>query len=79
MTAVEHEQKSHIEIATTMNTSPGFKGLLERFIVPILNPRVYRKELKLLEAVYRRVRAPARGRPYHDDGLTHPNRVMVGA
>src|SRR5947209_3372954 len=48
---VEHEQKSHVEIATTMNTSPGFKGLVERIIVPIINPRVYRKELKLLEAV----------------------------
>lgn len=51
VTPVEHEQKSHVEITTTMNTSLGFKGLLERIIVPILNPRVYRKELKLLEAV----------------------------
>jgi len=48
---VEQEQKSHVEIATTMNTSPGFKGFLERIIVPIFNRQVYRKELKLLEAV----------------------------
>ena len=47
----EHEQKSHVEIATTMNASPGFKGLVERIIVPIINPQIYRKELKLLEAV----------------------------
>ena len=46
----EHEQKSHVEIATTMNASPGFKGLVERIIVPIINPQIYRKELKLLEA-----------------------------
>ncbi len=46
---VEHE-KARVEITTTMNTSPGFKGLMERIIVPILNPSVYRKELKLLEA-----------------------------
>src|SRR2546425_8511641 len=50
VTPVENEQKSHVEIATTMNTSPGFKGLVERIIVPIINPHVYRKELKLLEA-----------------------------
>ena len=47
----EHEQKSHVEIATTMNASPGFKGLVERIIVPIINPQIYRKDLKLLEAV----------------------------
>ncbi len=51
MNPVEHEQKSHLEIATTMNTSRGFKGLVERIIVPIINRQVYRKELKLLEAV----------------------------
>src|SRR5437764_184072 len=51
VTPVEQGQKSHVEIATTMNASPGFKGFLERIIVPIINPPVYRKELKLLEAV----------------------------
>ncbi len=51
MTPVENEQKSHVEIATTMNTSRSFKGLVERIIVPIINRQVYRKELKLLEAV----------------------------
>src|SRR5947209_5799753 len=51
VTPVEQEQKSHVEIATTMNASPGFKGFLERIIVPIFNRSVYRKELKLLEAV----------------------------
>ena len=48
---VEDEQKSHVEIATTMNTSPGFKGFVERIIVPIINRQLYRKELRLLEAV----------------------------
>src|SRR5947209_12306217 len=57
VTPVEQEEKSHVEISTTMNTSPGIKGLLERIIVPIFNAQVYRKELKLLEAVaqYRRI------------------------
>jgi hypothetical protein len=51
VTPVEHEQKSHVEISTMMDTSPGFKGFMERIIVPIINPQVYRKELRLLEAV----------------------------
>jgi hypothetical protein len=51
VTPVEQEQKSHVEISATMNTSTGIKGLLERIIVPIFNAQVYRKELKLLEAV----------------------------
>ncbi len=63
MTPVEHEQKSHVEITTTMNTSLGFKGLLERIIVPILNPRVYRKELKLLEAVAQKSQGHPQGTP----------------
>lgn len=50
VTPVEQEQKSHVEISTTMNTSPGFTGVMERIIVPIINPRIYRKELQLLEA-----------------------------
>ncbi len=50
VTPVEDEQKSHVEISTTMNTSPGLKGFVERIVVPIINRRVYRKELKLLEA-----------------------------
>ncbi len=52
VTAVE--QKTHVEIATTMNTSPGLQGLVERLLVPIIQPPVYRKELKLLEAVARK-------------------------
>ena len=48
---VEQGQKSHVEITTTMNTNPGLRGLMERIIVPIINPQIYRKELKLLEAV----------------------------
>jgi len=48
---VEQGQKSHVEISTTMNTSPGLKGFVERVVVSIFNPPIYRKELKLLEAV----------------------------
>ena len=51
VTPVEQGQKSHVEITTTMNTNPGLRGLMERIIVPIINPQIYRKELKLLEAV----------------------------
>ncbi len=48
---LEQGQKSHVEISTTLNASPGFQGFFERILVPIVNSRVYRKELKLLEAV----------------------------
>ena len=48
---VEQGQKSHVEITTTMNTSPGLKGFVERVVVSIFNPPIYRKELKLLESV----------------------------
>ncbi len=41
-----------------MNTSPGFRGLIERIIVSIANPRIYRKELKLLEEVAQRRGTP---------------------
>lgn len=51
VTPAENDQKSRVEISTTMNASPGFKGFMERIIVPIINPQVYRKELKQLEAV----------------------------
>jgi polyketide cyclase/dehydrase/lipid transport protein len=48
---VEQGQKSHVEITTTMNTSPGLRGLVERIVVPRINAQVYARELKLLEAV----------------------------
>ena len=51
VTPVEQDQKAHVEISTTMNTSPGFQGFVERILVPIIQPPVYRKELKLLEIV----------------------------
>ncbi len=51
VTPVEQAQKSHVEIATTMNASPGLTGLIESIVVPLVNPPVYRKELKQLEAV----------------------------
>lgn len=51
VTPVEDGQKSHVEIATVMNASPGIRGVIERFVVSVLNPRIYRKELKRLEAV----------------------------
>jgi hypothetical protein len=53
---VENDQKSHVEIDTKMNTSPGLAGVVERIIVPIINPRIYAKELKLLEAVAQKKR-----------------------
>ncbi len=48
---IEQDQKAHVEIATTMNSSPGFQGFIERILIPILLLPVYRKELKQLEAV----------------------------
>ena len=51
VTPVEQGQKSHVEISTMMNASSGLKGFIERVVVSIFNPKIYRKELKLLEAV----------------------------
>ena len=48
---VEQGQKSHVEISTMINASPGLKGFVERVVLSIFNPKIYRKELKLLEAV----------------------------
>ena len=48
---VEEGKKSQVEISTTMNASPGFRGFAERVVLSIFNPRIYRKELKLIEAV----------------------------
>ena len=48
---LEGGKQSHVEISTTLNASPGLKGFVERVVVSIFNPRIYRKELKLLEEV----------------------------
>ncbi len=55
----EQGEKSHVEIATTMNTSPGLKGIFEQIVFPIVLPPVYRKELKLLESVAQKRRNPS--------------------
>lgn len=51
VTPLDEGRNSQVEIKTTMNPSPGLRGLLERLIVPMANPPIYRKELKLLEVV----------------------------
>ena len=51
---LEQGQKSHVEISTTLHTSPGVRGLVERILVPMINRRIYQKELKLLEEVAQR-------------------------
>lgn len=55
---VEQGQKSHVEISAMMNTSPGLKGFVERVVVSIFNPPIYRKELKLLEYVAQKKETP---------------------
>ncbi|HZS77257.1 MAG TPA: SRPBCC family protein [Ktedonobacteraceae bacterium] len=50
VTPVENGQKAHVKITTSMKPTPGFQGLVERLMVPWYNPRLYRKELKKLEA-----------------------------
>ena len=47
----EQGKKAHVEIATMMAVSPGFKGLIERLLVPGALLPVYREELRLLGAV----------------------------
>jgi hypothetical protein len=46
VTPLEQGQKSHVEISTTMHPSPGVRGLVERILVPMINFRIYQKELK---------------------------------
>jgi Polyketide cyclase / dehydrase and lipid transport len=58
---LEQGQKSHVEIATTMNASPGLKGFVERVVYPLVFPPIYRKELKLLEAVAQKRGTPITG------------------
>lgn len=58
VTPVEHGQKTHVEISTTMLPSPGVRGLVERVLVPMINARIYQKELKLLERVAQRRKTP---------------------
>jgi polyketide cyclase/dehydrase/lipid transport protein len=55
---VDEGKKSQVEISTTMNASPGLKGFIERVVISIFNPRIYRKELKLLEAVAQKRETP---------------------
>jgi Polyketide cyclase / dehydrase and lipid transport len=51
---IEGGQKSHVEISTSLDASPGLKGLIERVVLSMFNPRIYREEMKLLEAVAQR-------------------------
>jgi hypothetical protein len=51
---LENGQKAHVEISTTMNASVGLTGVVERIVVPLINSRLYRKELQLLEGVAQR-------------------------
>jgi hypothetical protein len=54
VTPLKQGQQSHVEISTTMHPSPGIRGLVERILVQTINPRIYRKELMLLEGVAQR-------------------------
>ena len=56
VTPVEEGKKARVEIVSTMNVSPGLQGVVERIVIPMINPRLYRKELKQLEAVAREVK-----------------------
>ena len=57
VTPVENGQKAHVEIATTMNASPGLMGLIERLMIPrLLNPS-YRQEIRNVEAFAQKKRA----------------------
>ncbi|HLV99195.1 MAG TPA: SRPBCC family protein [Ktedonobacterales bacterium] len=50
VTPVAEGRKSHVEIASLMQLSPGVQGWFERVLVPRVTVPVYSKELKLLEA-----------------------------
>ncbi len=50
-TPVQEGQQTRVEIATAMESSRGLQGFVERWFVPIMLRRVYRKELVLLASV----------------------------
>lgn len=50
VTPVEDGKKSHVEISTSYKPSPGLMGLIERMTIPRINPKIYQKELQILEA-----------------------------
>ncbi len=54
VTPVEEGRKARVEIASLMQLSPGVQGWFERLIIPRVTEPIYRKELKLLEAVAQR-------------------------
>ncbi|GHO94747.1 hypothetical protein KSF_047950 [Reticulibacter mediterranei] len=57
VTPIENGQKSHVEIATVMNSSPGLMGLIERLLIPrFLNPS-YQQEIRNVEAFLQKKRA----------------------
>ncbi len=59
VTPLDNGKRSHVEISTTLNASPGIIGIIERLVVSLANPPIYRKEMKKLEAVAReRTSAP---------------------
>ncbi|HEY0756360.1 MAG TPA: SRPBCC family protein [Ktedonobacteraceae bacterium] len=51
VTPQEEGKKAQVEICTSLHASPGLKGLVECLLIPLVNGRIYRQELKLLEAV----------------------------
>ncbi len=51
VTPVDQGQRARVEITTTMNASPGLRGAAERAVMALVMPRLYRRELQLLEAV----------------------------
>jgi len=48
---VDQGERSHVTISTTMNASPGLRGVIERAVTPLLMRGIYQQELRLLEAV----------------------------
>jgi len=65
VTPVDEGQKARVEIVTTMYTSRGLRGFVERLLFPHIQPPVYRQELKLLETVAQQRNAPTEHQPAH--------------
>ena len=71
VTPLDEGRKSRVEIKTTLNASTGLQGLVERLVVPLANPPIYRKELKLLEAVAQQRARQAGSAAEHDTKRSH--------
>lgn len=51
---IEQGQKSHVQISTVLNLPSGITGAIQKWLLSMIIPQIYKEELKLLEGVARK-------------------------